>query len=238
MTELYWKRRYLLIKYLIEQGYTALVDVKTNSQLKEKVERIYFNEWTDFDEATDNEIEKRNQQNVAFLKSELKKQRSRQSADERKFINRITKDPKLKKITTATGRIIKYDVSKERMADEAFNNEVLNAEVFANFGFDVCLPKEDHTKYGVKCADAIIDGVWVELKHISGTVSTAYKDYRKGLRQCINVAMYIESSKAILGKDAFFNKMASAKRVNTRKKGLLITYFKDTNELFVDDMSV
>lgn len=134
------------------------------------------------------------------------------------------------------GSKVFFDKAKCAMRKEAFELEKKHAGVLADCGCKVFLLKENHKQYGKKNIDAIVDGVFVELKHIDGTRATSGKAYGSGLEQCENVSLYI-SSKAPDFQDEYLSKLRGTAMASKRKKGLLIVYFEKTKELLAFDMS-
>lgn len=225
-----------LIESLKIKGYSALTSVMTYQQLVIKDSLVANGYWSEVNEDVSKDIEKRNLQNVRFLESELAKLKSMQSIYEKKLIADILKHTKWIHGITAKGKRFYLDKSKLEMRGESLRTEVKNISILVDLGFQVFLPKEDHSNANEKNADAIINGVWVELKYLSGNIETVGRVYRQGLHQSPNVSLFISKGVPIESNDDIFKRTNTSARASSQRKGILITYFDKTSEFFADSM--
>jgi hypothetical protein len=127
------------------------------------------------------------------------------------------------KIFVATGRILVPDI---------FEKELIQAEILAKNGSTVYFLPEKQ-KVGMKSADAVVDGILVEFKTITGGIDMVEKRFRKSRKQCENVFLKIDNPE-ISKKDV----QERIRRTLLDKKylggtgGLAIVYIAKTAEIY------
>jgi hypothetical protein len=87
-------------------------------------------------------------------------------------------------------------VAKSRFREKGvFEKEMVQAKILANIGSTVYLLPEIQKENGEKSADAVVDGLLMEFKTITGGIKKVERRFRESRLQCKNSFLKIDNSK-------------------------------------------
>ena len=114
--------------------------------------------------------------------------------------------------------------------------ELTVAEIFAEKGFDIYMPYEDHAKQNQKNPDFIINDVRFELKSITGNLNNIQQRYRQALKQSSCVILSFKNKKEV---PDFMRKQAALNgaRLTNELQNCLIFLFEDEKQIEFYDTS-
>ncbi len=156
--------------------------------------------------------------------------------EEQAEVDKIIKETKWKKEQRPNKNVLYIHPNKENiMGKDAFKHEIKHARLFADMGYTVHLPAEKGG-YKQKSYDAIINGVKVELKYITGKAKNIGNRYSDGLEQCDNVSFFI-SNKAPSKKSEYIGELKNKAEKTDKHAGALIVYFQSDSSIVTFDFS-
>ncbi len=145
-------------------------------------------------------------------------------------------------LSTKGDKVVK--LHKSRVPKNQKNNdekikadiELTVAKIFAEKGFEVFMPKEEHSVKNKKNPDFIINGVRFELKSISGNLNNIQQRYRQALKQSTCVILSFKNRSEV---PDFMRKQAALNgaRLTNEKQDCLIFLFEDEKQIDFYDTS-
>lgn len=177
---------------------------------------------------------------VRKLKTKLVKIRENLTKVEKESIEKDKKECKV--LFTTCDKVVKLHES--RLSKNQKNNNEKNkasielsvAKIFAEKGFEVFMPKEDHSVKNKKNPDFIINGVRFELKSISGNLNNIQQRYKKALNQSSCVILSFKNKSEV---PDFMRKQSALNgaRLTDKKQDCLIFLFEDEKQIDFYDTS-
>lgn len=145
-------------------------------------------------------------------------------------------------LSTKGDKVVK--LHKSRVPKNQKNNdekikadiELTVAKIFVEKGFEVFMPKEEHSVKNKKNPDFIINGVRFELKSISGNLNNIQQRYRQALIQSTCVILSFKNRSEV---PDFMRKQAALNgaRLTNEKQDCLIFLFEDEKQIDFYDTS-
>jgi hypothetical protein len=119
---------------------------------------------------------------------------------------------------------------KNKNQQGTLNKELLQAKILADLGHTVyLLPEIPDKNSGKKHPDAVMDGIIIEFKNITGSIRQVEEHFKESREKAKSVFFKIDSA---LSRHEVTRKLAGVIRSKGYSDGRVIVYFTKTTEIF------